>query len=62
MRARIGVSRSSKAVAARSYTLATLKPGEDFDLYPDARSQMYGGVAAERMETNLAIGATESNS
>jgi stage II sporulation protein D len=48
----------AQAVAARSYTLATLKPGEDFDLYPDARSQMYGGVAAERMETNLAIGAT----
>src|SRR6185437_11839863 len=41
-----------------SYTLATLKPGEDFDLFPDARSQMYGGVAAERAETNLAIGAT----
>ena len=38
----------AQAVAARSYTLATLKPGEDFDLYPDARSQMYGGVAAER--------------
>jgi stage II sporulation protein D len=48
----------AQAVAARSYTLATLHPGEDFDLYPDARSQMYGGVAAERMETNLAIGAT----
>jgi stage II sporulation protein D len=48
----------AQAVAARSYTLATLKPGQDFDLYPDARSQMYGGVAAERMETNLAIGAT----
>jgi len=48
----------AQAVAARSYTLATLKPGEDFDLFPDARSQMYGGVAAERTETNLAIGAT----
>ena len=48
----------AQAVAARSYTLATLQPGEDFDLYPDARSQMYGGVAAERTETNLAIGAT----
>jgi stage II sporulation protein D len=48
----------AQAVAARSYTLATLHPGEDFDLYPDQRSQMYGGVAAERTETNLAIGAT----
>jgi stage II sporulation protein D len=48
----------AQAVAARSYTLATLHPKEDFDLYPDQRSQMYGGVAAERDATNLAIGAT----
>jgi stage II sporulation protein D len=48
----------AQAVAARSYTLATLKPGADFDLYPDSRSQMYGGIRAERTETNLAIGAT----
>ena len=48
----------AQAVAARSYTLATLHPGEDFDLYPDQRSQMYGGITAERPETNVAIGAT----
>jgi stage II sporulation protein D len=48
----------AQAVAARSYTLATLHPGKLFDLYPDQRSQMYGGVRAERPETNLAIGAT----
>jgi stage II sporulation protein D len=48
----------AQAVAARSYTLATLHPTEDFDLYPDQRSQMYGGVGAERDETNLAVGAT----
>ena len=48
----------AQAVAARSYTLATLHPNEDFDLYPDQRSQMYGGVSAERDETNLAVGAT----
>ena len=48
----------AQAVAARSYTLATLKPTEDFDLYADTRSQMYGGIRAERTETNLAIGAT----
>jgi stage II sporulation protein D len=48
----------AQAVAARSYTLATLKPGADFDLFRDERSQMYGGVAAERTETNLALGAT----
>ena len=48
----------AQAVAARSYTLATLHPGKNFDLYPDQRSQMYGGIRAERPETNLAIGAT----
>src|SRR5207248_2689312 len=48
----------AQAVAARSYTLATLHPTKDFDLFPDQRSQMYGGIAAEREETNLAIGAT----
>jgi stage II sporulation protein D len=48
----------AQAVAARSYTLATLKPTADFDLYADTRSQMYGGIRAERTETNLAIGAT----
>lgn len=48
----------AQAVAARSYTLATLHPGADFDLYPDQRSQMYGGIRAERPETNLAIGQT----
>lgn len=48
----------AQAVAARSYTLATLHPNADFDLYPDQRSQMYGGVGAERDTTNLAVGAT----
>ncbi len=48
----------AQAVAARSYALATAHPGKDFDVYPDSRSQEYGGVRAERPETNLAIGAT----
>jgi stage II sporulation protein D len=48
----------AQAVAARTYTLATLKPNADFDLYPDDRSQMYGGIAAERPQTNRALGAT----
>ncbi len=51
-------SYEAQAVAARTYTLATLKPNADFDLYPDDRSQMYGGIKAERPETNRAIGAT----
>jgi SpoIID/LytB domain protein len=48
----------AQAVAARSYTLATVHPQKDFDLFPDERSQMYGGIPAERDETNLAVGAT----
>jgi stage II sporulation protein D len=48
----------AQAVASRSYTLATLKPGKEFDLFPDTRSQVYEGVAGEQPETNLAIGAT----
>jgi SpoIID/LytB domain protein len=48
----------AQAVAARSYTLATLHPGKDFDLFSDQRSQDYGGVRAERPETNRAIGST----
>ena len=48
----------AQAVAARSYTLATLHPTADFDLYSDTRSQMYGGIRAEREETNLAVGST----
>jgi stage II sporulation protein D len=48
----------AQAVAARTYALATLHPGEDYDLYPDTRDQMYGGIRAERPQTNLAIGAT----
>jgi stage II sporulation protein D len=48
----------AQAVAARSYTLATVHPNKDFDLFSDQRSQMYGGVGAERDSTNLAVGAT----
>lgn len=48
----------AQAVAARSYTLAMMHPASDYDLLPDSRSQMYGGIRAERTETNLAVGAT----
>jgi stage II sporulation protein D len=48
----------AQAVVARSYTLATLRPGKLFDLYDDQRSQVYGGVRAESVPTNLAVGAT----
>ena len=48
----------AQSVVARSYALATLKPGTLFDLYADTRSQVYGGVEAEAVSTNLAIGST----
>ena len=48
----------AQAVVARSYALATLKPGTLFDLYSDTRSQVYGGIRAEEWTTNRAIGAT----
>jgi stage II sporulation protein D len=48
----------AQAVVARSYALATMHPGRDFDLYADDRSQVYGGIPAERRETSLALGST----
>src|SRR3954453_8881295 len=48
----------AQAVAARTYAVATMKPGATFDLYPDTRSQMYGGVAAEVASTNQAVAET----
>jgi stage II sporulation protein D len=48
----------AQAVVARSYTLATLKAGDRFDLYADVRSQVYDGIEAERGPTNRAVAAT----
>jgi stage II sporulation protein D len=48
----------AQSVVARSYALATLKPGKLYDLYADTRSQVYGGIEAEAATTNLAIGST----
>ena len=48
----------AQSVVARSYALATLKPGALFDLYADTRSQVYGGIRAEAASTNRAIGST----
>ena len=47
----------AQAVAARSYALAERRSG-DFDLYPDTRSQVYGGVGAEKRSTNAAVDET----
>jgi len=48
----------AQAVAARTYALATRKRGGVFDLYPDARSQVYRGVAGETRSTGAAVRAT----
>ncbi len=49
----------AQAVAARSYALATAAPaGGLFDEFADTRSQAYGGILAERAETDAAIAAT----
>jgi stage II sporulation protein D len=47
----------AQAVAARSYALATRKTGA-FDVYPDTRSQVYGGVSAESPSATAAVDAT----
>jgi stage II sporulation protein D len=48
----------AQAVAARSYALATRKPGRPFDAYADVRSQVYGGLDAEQAATTAAVQAT----
>jgi stage II sporulation protein D len=45
-------------VAARTYALTTMKPTAGFDVYPDTRSQVYGGVAAEEASTDAAVAQT----
>ncbi len=47
----------AQAVVARSYALAVRRTGA-YDLYADTRSQVYGGVAAEKPSTNAAVDAT----
>jgi stage II sporulation protein D len=47
----------AQAVVARSYALAVRKTGA-YDVYADTRSQVYGGIAAERPATSAAVDAT----
>jgi stage II sporulation protein D len=49
----------AQAVAARSYALANLSRGGEFDLYSDTRSQVYGGLDAESTAASDAIDATK---
>ena len=48
----------AQAIAARTYAITTNKPGDGFDHYPDTRSQVYGGVAAETAPTDAAVAGT----
>ena len=48
----------TQAVAARTYAITTNKPGAGFDHYPDTRSQVYRGVAAETPTTDAAVSDT----
>jgi stage II sporulation protein D len=50
----------AQAVAARTYAITTSKDGAGWDHYPDTRSQMYGGVAAETANTDRAVAGTRS--
>src|SRR5919204_577316 len=47
----------AQAVVARTYALAHLHGG-DFDVYPDTRSQVYGGIAAESPTATDAVNQT----
>ncbi len=48
----------AQAVAARTYAITTDVSGGFYNLYPDTRSQMYRGVAAETASTDAAVAAT----
>jgi len=48
----------AQAVAARTYAITSDVAGGFFDLYPDTRSQVYGGVSAETPATDAAVAAT----
>jgi stage II sporulation protein D len=48
----------AQAVAARTYAITSSKGGAGFEHYADTRSQVYGGVGAERPSTNQAVAET----
>ena len=54
-----GAALEAQAVAARSYALANLTKGRPYDLYGDARSQVYGGIAVESDSASAAVDATK---
>ncbi len=48
----------AQAVAARTYALVSLVKSKPYDIYPDVRSQVYYGAAAESAATTAAVRAT----
>ncbi len=48
----------AQAIASRSYALANLRPNAAWDLYPDDRSQNYGGLRKEYPTAVAAASAT----
>ena len=51
----------SQAIVARTYALTHLQGGGgDFDVYPDTRSQVYGGMPAESTPARDAVNGTAS--
>lgn len=48
----------AQAIAARTYALATMRRGGDFNHYADTRSQVYRGLAIEDRRTDAAVRAT----
>jgi SpoIID/LytB domain protein len=48
----------SQAIVARTYALTHMLGGGDFDVYPDTRSQVYGGMAAESDSAREAVDGT----
>src|SRR5207302_9109461 len=51
----------AQAVASRSYALALRKTTGTFAVYADTRSQVYGGILAERSSTTQAVDETAGN-
>jgi stage II sporulation protein D len=48
----------AQAIAAQTYAITTGVGAATYDLYPDTRSQVYRGVAAETPSTDAAVAAT----
>lgn len=49
----------AQAVAARSYALAKLNPASRYDVVPDTRDQVYGGMTPQTPKSNKAVAKTK---